>query len=400
MSDDKKSESSIDETQPETTAPNNADEPLLDTNNPEYVIRYNLFYTGEYVGETFLPTGHANITLIELDGTHDTVLLGGNNGVNLAGPDTTDSSGQPAERSGSSHINPFDKSLDGIIGVDSKHWQGPGQAIYEQSVTPEQLKEVQDYITDLTGGLQTGLTNYNVSASVLPLDDQHSCYSFTQDVFKIAGGSGRLIDQFSQSELDKIVDFDGNPAEILIETVHGDIPKIPERALEKAKGAARDARDAVSDGIESGIENLQEKTGFGSSQADDEVEEEASLVHGAAVEHAIGQPFVPFDQAVLQFASDRELLRASDPEASLIVTEAVNHPEAEAMFVRLHDAGIEQFSSDALAANTPEERVRNILNQAHDIDKTLEAERTLEQENLNTQTDSSYEEEYDYSLID
>jgi len=396
MSENKQSSSSADETQSENI-PNNTEEALLDTDNPEYIVRYNLFYTGEYVGERFLPTGHANITLIERDGENDTIFLGGNNGVNLAGRDTTDSNGQPAERGKNSHVNPFDKNLDGIVGVDSDAWQGQGQAIYEQSVTPEQLKDVQDHITDLTGGLKTGLTNYNVAASVLPLKDQHSCYSFTQDVFEIAGGDGRLIDQFSEAELDKIKNRNGETKEILIETVHGDIPKIPERAYEKVKDTVKDAADAVSGRAESAIENVREKTGLGSS------DENAPLGDEASLRYAINQagstpPFIPFRQAVQAFADDRELLRANDPEATLSITQAANHPEAEAMFVRLNDAGIEQFPSEALRADTPEDRVGNILVQAQEIDKTLEAERALEQENLNAHTAPSYEDEYDHSF--
>lgn len=408
MSNDKQSESSGNRKESETNTTNNTGEALLDTTSPEYVIRYNLYYTGEEVAGVFLPTGHANLTLIERDGTNDKTLGGGNIGVNLG---EKDSNGVRAQHDWNSNFSPFDKNLDGIVGIDP-NWQHPGQAIYEQSVTPEQLKDVQDHITDLTGGLETGLTNYNVSASVLSLDDQHSCYSFAQDVFEIAGGKGRVIDQFSQSELDKIVDRQGNTQEILIETVHGNIPKIPERAMEKAKDKLREAGDAISDGFESGIENIQEKTGLGSDQASNEVEQDASLIptqlpFGAETspEHAGAQaglttPFSTFGQVVQQFASDREILRASDPEATQLVTQAANHPEAEAMFLRLNDAGIENFPSHGLLAGTAEERVSNILTQANEIDKTLEAEYDLEQEDLNTQTASVNEEEYDYSLMD
>jgi len=111
-------------------------------------------------------------------------------------------------------------------------------------------------------------------------------------------------------------------------------------------------------------------------------------------------PFSTFGQVVQQFASDRGILRASDPEATQLVTQAANHPEAEAMFLRLNDAGIENFPSHGLLAGTAEERVSNILTQANEIDKTLEAEYDLEQEDLNTQTASVNEEEYDYSLMD
>jgi len=401
VSDNEKSQLASEVIQTQEEVFDKGSDTLLDTDNMEYIIRYNLFNADEPIAGRDIPTGHANLTLIERDGINDIDLGDGNIGVNLAGSDTTDSNGQPAERAKNSHVNPFDRNLDGIVGVDNPTWNGQGDAIYEQSITPEQLKDVQEHIEDLTGGLKTGLTNYNVAASVLPLKDQHSCYSFTQDVFEIAGGEGRLIDQFSESELAKV--------DNLIETVHGDIPKIPERAFEKVKDLAKDAAGAVSDRAESAIENVREKTGLGSS--DENVsDQDASLVptsapfgEDAALEYAIDQsgstpPFIPFRQAVQQFADDREILRTSDPEATLPITQAANHPEAEAMFVRLNENGIEHFPSEALEGDTPEDRIGNILVQAQEIDNTIDAERTIEPENSYIQTAPTYEEEYDYSF--
>ena len=103
MSEGKQLKSSADETQSNTTISNEADEALLDTANTEYVIRYNLFYADEPIAGRDIPTGHANITLIERDGTHDVILGGGNIGVNLGGEN---SNGVPAEGNAYSHFNP------------------------------------------------------------------------------------------------------------------------------------------------------------------------------------------------------------------------------------------------------------------------------------------------------
>ncbi|MEP1231671.1 MAG: hypothetical protein ABJG88_13445 [Litorimonas sp.] len=109
-------------------------------------------------------------------------------------------------------------------------------------------------------------------------------------------------------------------------------------------------------------------------------------------------PFIPFKQVVKQFADDRELLRVSDPEAALSVTQAANHPEAEATLVRLDNAGIERFPSEAIEGDTAEVRVGNILTNAHEIDKVIEAERVLEQGNSNVQQTLNYQDEYDHSF--
>lgn len=122
MSNDKQSESSGNRKESETNATNNTGEALLDTTSPEYVIRYNLYYTGEEVAGVFLPTGHANLTLIERDGTNDKTLGGGNIGVNLG---EKDSNGVRAQHDWNSNFSPFDKNLDGIVGIDP-NWQHPG----------------------------------------------------------------------------------------------------------------------------------------------------------------------------------------------------------------------------------------------------------------------------------
>ena len=378
----------------------NASNALLDTNNTEYIVRYNLFDATERVAGLFdLETGHANITLIQRDGNTDKTIGGGNFGVNAGNSDANNDARREFQGDKDSFVNPFDHKLDGFLGVDNKGWQGQGKAIYEQTVTPEQFQDIQDHIVSYTGDLNGDPVdiNYNVAASVLSLEEQHSCYSFTQDIFEIAGGKGRLIEQFSESELAKV--------DNLIETVHGDIPKIPERAIGKIK----DAADAVSDRAEAAIEKVR-----GGAEGEpthlNESEQGASLVPTNAplgveanIEHTIDgigstPSFVPFGQAVQQFASDRELLRASDPEAVQLVTQAANHPEAEAMFVRLNENGIEHFPSEALEGDTPEDRIGNILVQAQEIHNTIDAERTIEPENSYIQTAPTYEEEYDYSF--
>ncbi|MEP1231200.1 MAG: hypothetical protein ABJG88_11030, partial [Litorimonas sp.] len=337
----------------------NQAELIGDTSDPEYIVRYNLFDAGEPVGGFVIQTGHANITLIERSDAGDAVIGGGNIGVNLGGVGADNSDEY-------SHINPFSDNKDGILGVDAPSWNQPGKAIYEQTVTPEQFQDVQDYITSYTGDLNSTVNvNYNVGASVLPLEDQHSCYSFTQDIFEVTGGKGRLIEQFSESELEKV--------DNLIETVHGDIPAIPGIVSQKANDLANDAAEAVSNTVESGIEKVRDRTGFGSAGedgTDQDASQEAPLVptsapvddsnnlHGpegvwqtlfgrdetGALEQAIEQagstpPFVPYGQVVQQFSDDRESLRISDPEATQLVTQAANHPDAEAMFVRLSKDG-------------------------------------------------------------
>lgn len=391
MSDDKEIKSSAD----------NTDDALLDTAGSEYVIRYNLFYTGEEVAGVFLPTGHANLTMIERDGTNDTVIGGGNIGVNLGGQD---SNGLRTTHDRDSNVNPFDSNLDGIVGIDPA-WQASGQAIYEQSVTPEQLQKVQDHIEDLTGGLDTALTNYNVGASVLPLTDQHSCYSFTQDVFEIAGGKGRVIDQFSEAELNKIKDFDGNPAEILIETVHGDIPKIPERAVEKFKDTAKDAADAMSNGVESAIENAREKTGIGSSDETEIAPETIPTAEHIEKASLSTQNEVSLHDAVETLSQDYAAIEnAYEGGPKSPIHEALSHPSAPAMFQNLHNHGVETLNADISPELNAEDRASNILlageSATHEAglempEEQQVAETSLPQQNLTHEP--AYEEDYSYA---
>jgi len=115
------------------------------------------------------------------------------------------------------------------------------------------------------------------------------------------------------------------------------------------------------------------------------------------IEHTGSTPrFVSFGEVLQQFSNDRDALRAADPDAVEIVTQAANHQEAEAMFVRLKETGVEQFPSEALTADTAEDRIGNILVAAQEIDNTLEAERAFEKENFNTHTAPSYEDEHGY----
>ena len=347
MSEGKQLKSSADETQSNTTISNEADEALLDTANTEYVIRYNLFYADEPIAGRDIPTGHANITLIERDGTHDVILGGGNIGVNLGGEN---SNGVPAEGNAYSHFNPFDKNLDGIVGVESG-WQGPGQAIYEQSVTPEQLKDVQDSISDLTEGLQTGLINYNVAASVIPLKDQHSCYSFTQDVFEIAGGEGRLIAQFSDAELDKIKTSLGETKEILIETVHGDIPEIPQKISEKIENTFEDAKDRAGEFVG--------KDDGTSSDANLDINGTENITEHAAFTPGSG---VPIETAIEALAADQAVIEAAytGGERSAIHA-ALSHPSAVQMYSNLHEHGVETVPAEISPDMSPEIRATELL---------------------------------------
>jgi len=107
--------------------------------------------------------------------------------------------------------------------------------------------------------------------------------------------------------------------------------------------------------------------------------------------------FVPYEQAVQQFSDDREILRASDPEATLPITQAANHSEAEATFVRLNDAGIERFPAAALEGDNAQERVGNILVQAQEIDQDLQAERARDQSGAHNEQVKSYQAEDEYA---
>ena len=108
-------------------------------------------------------------------------------------------------------------------------------------------------------------------------------------------------------------------------------------------------------------------------------------------------PLVPYEQAVQQFSDDRAVLRVSDPEASLPITQAANHPEAEAMFVRLSDAGIERFPAAALEGDKAQDRVGNVLVQAQEIDQDLQAERARDQSGVHNEHVQSYQAEDEYA---
>jgi len=114
----------------------------------------------------------------------------------------------------------------------------------------------------------------------------------------------------------------------------------------------------------------------------DHIHDPAHIAQGkleAVVDQAFSTPpFVPFGQAVVQFAQDREALRVEDPTAERQVTQVANHPEAEAMLVRLNQSGVEQFPSESLQGETAADRVVNILKEAETMDKELDVERHFE----------------------
>ncbi|MEP1231259.1 MAG: calcium-binding protein [Litorimonas sp.] len=109
---------------------------------------------------------------------------------------------------------------------------------------------------------------------------------------------------------------------------------------------------------------------------------------------------IPFNEVVKQFVDDRAILRTIDPDANLTVTQAANHPESEAMIVRLNKAGLEHFPAELLQGETPQERVETILIEAHEMDKGQEFKRMFENsEAINHQTSlHNAEEEIDYTL--
>jgi len=109
---------------------------------------------------------------------------------------------------------------------------------------------------------------------------------------------------------------------------------------------------------------------------------------------------VSMKDAIIQFSEDRDVLRSQDPNAELTVTQAANHPEAEAMFVRLHEAGVENMPASALEGETVEERVENLLLQAQDVDNNLEREASQDasaEQNL-PYVEHTSDNELDYGL--
>lgn len=129
---------------------------------------------------------------------------------------------------------------------------------------------------------------------------------------------------------------------------------------------------------------------------------ESSLQNG----HDAGastQQTVPFSRAVEQFSDDREILRDIDPKSEWVETQLANHPEAEAMFVRLNDMGMTQFPQEALKGDTPQARIGTIMSQAREIDLDVTAEKTADRtfdkgvDNNILQEPQAASEEADYS---
>ena len=75
MSDNEKSQLASEVIQTQEEVFDKGSDTLLDTDNMEYIIRYNLFNADEPIAGRDIPTGHANLTLIERDGINDICLL-------------------------------------------------------------------------------------------------------------------------------------------------------------------------------------------------------------------------------------------------------------------------------------------------------------------------------------
>ena len=112
------------------------------------------------------------------------------------------------------------------------------------------------------------------------------------------------------------------------------------------------------------------------------------------------QPFVSLEDAIRQFAQDRDILREQDPEAEQILTQAANHPNAEAMFVNLHESGVKNLPAEALDGDTPKDRVQNILLEVRDVEQKLEREASHDLHENHTSPANNFqaEEELDYGL--
>lgn len=172
----------------------------------------------------------------------------------------------------------------------------------------------------------------------------------------------------------------------------------PEKLLDDAKAAG----EAINDGIEAAGDSIYNgaKGAWDYLFGEDEPSQLEQSLKGDETSQAIPET-VPFGDAVQQFADDREALRAMDPTESLIETQLANNPEAEAIFLRLHEQGIERFPAQPLSGETAPARMEAILKQAHAIDHDVVAERTQDLKVDNAQTFENIYEDYDceYSAV-
>lgn len=108
---------------------------------------------------------------------------------------------------------------------------------------------------------------------------------------------------------------------------------------------------------------------------------------------------IPFDAAVEQFVDDREALRLQDPQSELIETRAANHPDAEALFVRLNDMGVDNMPANVAEGATARERMGSLLTTADEMDREMLAEHGFDND-LNSEMDliNNNAQEQDYEM--
>jgi len=184
-----------------------------------------------------------------------------------------------------------------------------------------------------------------------------------------AVAAGNAIGYAAEAVGDYAVDRYKNPEKLL-----DDAQAVGETIGEGAQlvgGAVIDGAESVGGAISSGAKGAWNYL-FGN--------DESSVPEDAIDSTDIPPPVVPFGQAVGQFSDDRKILRELDPQSELQVTQAANHPEAEAMFIRLNDEGMTRFPKAALEGDTPQDRVGEILTQAREIDTDRMAEKGLSTE--------------------
>lgn len=191
--------------------------------DPEYNVLFNLYYASEGGYET----GHSNVTVVKIE-----------NGIETSKTFAANSDGGSV----STWINPFDTENDGFVGVDNSPWRpgSSGAVSSEISISEADYNKILDYVRPYTGEDYSGRTpaNYDVFASVNPFspDSSWSCYSFTQSVYELVGGTGStFVDEFSQTQLDQLTDN-------YIESFYGDADpgRILDNLIDYANGIADD----------------------------------------------------------------------------------------------------------------------------------------------------------------
>lgn len=177
--------------------------------DPEYKVQFNLYYASEGGFET----GHSNVTVTKTDGNGNETKY--TFGANSTGGDV------------GTWVNPYSTELDGRIGEDSP-WSPDNPEIpdggvvsSELSVSEEDYQKILDFMEPYTDSDYSGSSsvNYDVFASVNPMspDNSWSCYSFSQHIYELIGGSGNtFVDEFTNEQLDQLTDN-------YIETFYGDL---------------------------------------------------------------------------------------------------------------------------------------------------------------------------------